>query len=72
MALTEAGRFFNSLEAGMAKARLEAEDIPSIIFGLEMSPVFAGGIFNIQLMVDEDDLDQAREILSRAGEEEAG
>ena len=60
------------MEAGLAKARLEAEGIASFIFGMEMSPIFAGGIFNIQLMVDDEDLDEARRILSDEGGEEAG
>lgn len=67
MALVEAARFANSFEAGMARARLEAEGIMSVIFGMEMSPIFAGGIFNIQLMVDEGDLDEARRLLSEDG-----
>ena len=64
MALVEAARFFNSFEAGLARARLEAEGIASVIFGMEMNPVFAGGVFNIQLMVDEDDLADAQRILA--------
>jgi len=64
MALVEAQRFFNSFEAGMAKARLDAEGVASFIFGMEMNPVFAGGVFNIQLMVDEEDLAEARRILA--------
>lgn len=68
MALVEAARFMNSFEAGMARGLLDAEDIPSFIFGMDMNPVFAGGVFNIQLMVDDEDLARAKEILS----EEAG
>ena len=68
MALVEAARYFNSFEAGMAQARLEAEGIPSFIFGMDMNPVFAGGVFNIQLMVDDEDLAKAQGILG----EEAG
>jgi Putative prokaryotic signal transducing protein len=64
MALVEVGRFFNSFEAGLAKARLEAEGIPGVIFGLEMNPAFAGGVFNIQLMVDDEDLAEARRLLA--------
>ncbi len=63
MALVEAARYADSFEAGMARARLEAEGIMSVLFGLDTNPVFAGGIFNIQLMVDEDDLDEAQAIL---------
>ena len=71
MALVEAARFFNSFEAGMAQGRLDAENIPSFIFGIEMNPVFAGGVFNIQLMVDEEDLARVQDILNAsAGPEE--
>jgi hypothetical protein len=72
MALVEAGRFLNSFEAGMAKARLEAEGIPSFIFGMEMNPAFAGGVFNIQLMVDDEDLAAALRLLSEEESGEAG
>lgn len=68
MALVEAARFMNSFEAGMAQGRLDAENIPSYIFGMEMNPVFAGGVFNIQLMVDEGDLVRAQSILGASGE----
>jgi hypothetical protein len=64
MALVEAARFADSFEAGMARARLEAEGILSILFGLDSSPAFAGGMFNIRLMVDEDELDAAQAILN--------
>jgi len=64
MALVEAARYFNSFEAGMARARLEAEGIPSFIFGMDMNPIFAGGVFNVQLMVDDEDLDATRAILA--------
>ena len=67
MALVEAARFGDSFEAGMARARLEAEGIISVLFGLDTSLAFAGGIFNIQLMVDEEDLDAALAILSDPG-----
>lgn len=68
MALVEAAQFMNSFEAGMAQGRLDAENIPSFIFGMELNPVFAGGVFNVRLMVDDEDLDRARAILSEAGE----
>ena len=64
MPLVEAARYFNSFEAGMAKARLEAEGIPSFIFGMDMNPIFAGGVFNVQLMVDDEDLEAVRAILA--------
>lgn len=72
MALVELARFFNSFEAGLVQGRLDAENIPSFIFGMEMNPVFAGGVFNIQLMVDEEDLPRAREILNATGDAQEG
>ncbi|HET9429484.1 MAG TPA: DUF2007 domain-containing protein [Allosphingosinicella sp.] len=72
MALVEAARFGDSFEAGLAKARLEDEGIMSFLFGLDTNPIFAGGLFNIQLMVDEDDFAAARAILSRPGEDGSG
>lgn len=72
MALVEAARFADSFEAGLARARLEADGIIGVLFGLDTNPVFAGGLFNIQLMVDEDDLEAAREVLNREGGEESG
>ena len=45
MALVELGRYFNSFEAGLAKARLDAEGIPSFIFDMEMNwGGIAGGV----------------------------
>jgi hypothetical protein len=72
MALVEAARFFNSFEAGMAQGRLDAENIPSFIFGIEMNPVFAGGVFNVQLMVDEEDLARVQDILNASAGHEEG
>ncbi len=63
MALVPAGRFFNSFEAGLAKARLEAEGIPCVLFDTEMSWDGMGGAIPIRLMVDEDDLPAARALL---------
>ena len=65
MALVEAERYFNSFEAGMAQARLDAEGIQSFIFGIGINTAFAGGVFNVQLMVDENDLEAALQILAR-------
>ena len=64
MALVALQHFFNSFEAGMAKGRLDAAGIPSIILGMEMSAAITGGMFNIRLMVDEEDFDDARALLA--------
>ena len=62
MALVEAARYQNSIEAGMARARLEAEGIISVLFDQEMS--WVAGSIEIRLMVDDEDLDEARGILA--------
>lgn len=63
MALVELERYANSFEAGMARARVEAEDIRCFLFDLEMSPWgFSDGMM-IRLMVDEEDLGAGRAIL---------
>jgi hypothetical protein len=62
MALVEAGRYLNSIEAGMARARLEAAGIMSVLFDQEMS--WVAGSISIRLMVDDEDLDEARAILA--------
>ena len=65
MALVEAARFYNSFEAELAKARLEAEGITSFLFDTEMN--WGGmdlGVVPVRLMVDDEDLDAARAILA--------
>ena len=64
MALVELGRYFNSFEAGLAKARLDAEEIPSFIFDINMNWEGMGGVIQIRLMVDDEDLEAARQLLA--------
>jgi hypothetical protein len=67
MALVEAARFFTRFEASLAKARLDAADIPSFLFDMEMN--WGGmdlGVVPARVMVDEDDLDEARALLEEA------
>jgi len=66
MALVEFARYFNSFEAGVAKSRLDDEGIMSFVFDTNMSWEGMGGIIQIRLMVDEDDLIQARRLLSES------
>jgi hypothetical protein len=69
MALVEAARFYNIFEASLAKARLEAEDIPSILFDTEMNWGGADlGVVPVRLMVDDEDLVPAQRILAEPPE----
>jgi hypothetical protein len=65
MALVEASRFFTRFEASLAKARLDAVDIPSFLFDMEMNWGGADlGVVPARLMVDDEDLDAARALLA--------
>ena len=66
MALVELARYFNSFEAGVAKSRLDDEGIMSFVFDTNMSWEGMGGVIQIRLMVDEDDLILARQLLAEA------
>jgi hypothetical protein len=64
MALVELGRYFNSFEAGLAKSRLDAGEIPSFIFDINMNWEGMGGIIQVRLMVDDEDFEAARALLA--------
>ena len=65
MALVRLANFYNSFEAGLARSKLAAEGIDSFLFDVEMSWEGLGGLIPIRLMVDDEDLEEAREILGR-------
>ena len=67
MALVEAGRFYNSLEAGLARSRLESEGIGAVLFDTEMTWEGMGGLIPIRLMVLEEDLAAALRALAAGG-----
>ncbi len=67
MALVEAAIFYNSFEAGIARSRLEAEGIPAILFDFNSSMEGASFLIPIRLMVDDEDLEEARRLLPGAG-----
>lgn len=69
MALVLAARFYNSFEAGNARALLDANGIESVLFDLEMSWEGLGGLIPIRLMVLDEDLEEARSILKSGGAE---
>ena len=64
MALVELAKFYNSFEAGLARSVLAENGLESFAFDTEMSWEGLGGIIPIRLMVDEDDLEEARLILA--------
>ena len=67
MALVEAARYFTRFEASLAKARLEAAAIPCFLFDMEMNWGGADlGVVPARLMVDDEDLEAARQLLEEA------
>ena len=64
MALVEAARFFNSLDAGLARSALAAEGIGAVLFDTEMTWEGMGGLIPIRLMVIEEDLAAAKRVLA--------
>ena len=63
MALVEAARFDNRIEAELARLNLNAEGIESILFDAEMHSFGFGPIMPVRLMVDEADLEEAEAVL---------
>jgi Putative prokaryotic signal transducing protein len=64
MALVEAGKYYDSLAAGAAQSRLSEEGIDSFLFDMGMTLQGVGFAIPVRLMVDEDDLEPARRLLS--------
>jgi hypothetical protein len=64
MALVEAAKYYDSLAAGAAQSRLSDEGIDSHIFDLGMTLQGVGLAIPVRLMVDEDDLAQALQVLN--------
>lgn len=67
MALVELERLINSFEAGMARARLAAEGVESFLFDFNVGAE-GPGFLAIRLMVDEEDLEEAKRILAAEGD----
>ena len=64
MSLVEAARFSNSLDAGVARGRLEAEGLHCVLFDEGFSSAEGVGSFiPVRLMVLDEDLDAARGLL---------
>jgi hypothetical protein len=64
MALVELAKYYNVFEASLVKGRLDAADVESILFDTEMNWGGLDGVVPVRLMVDQDDLAQARRVLA--------
>jgi hypothetical protein len=61
MSLVELERFFSPVEAELARLRLEAAGIESVIF--DASAHYVSAVTGVRLMVDEYDESRARRVL---------
>jgi hypothetical protein len=68
MGLVEFVKYYDSLSAGAAQSLLTSEGLESHIFDMGMTLQAVGFAIPIRLMVDEDDLEEARAILGAAGD----
>jgi len=63
--LVEAARYTTRVEADLARLYLESEGVESVLFDTEVN-YFSGGLFMpVRLMVLDEDVDLARDLLER-------
>lgn len=64
MALVEAAIFHDPVGGALARARLAAGGIESVLFDTGLSGLGLGAMIPARLMVDEEDLENAQSLLS--------
>ena len=64
--LVEAAQFHNRIEADLARLFLKSEGIEAVLFDTEINYFYGGWFMPVRLMVIEDDLETARDLLERA------
>jgi hypothetical protein len=65
VSLVELGRFPTRVEADLARLALGSHGVEALLFDSETNNFFGGGgLVAVRLMVDEDDLGEARRLLS--------
>ena len=62
--LVEAARFNSRVEADLARLYLESEGIESVLFDTEINYFYGGLFLPVRLMVIEEDLERARQLLA--------
>ena len=63
--LVEAARYSTRVEADLARLYLESEGVEAMLFDTEVSYFFGGLFMPVRLMVLDEDLDLARELLAK-------
>ncbi len=64
MPLVEAARYFDSLEAGLARSVLAEAGIESVLFDFDAANIWGSALIPIRLMVLDEDLDMATRTLA--------
>lgn len=67
MGLVEAARFSTRIEADLARLYLESEGVDAVLFDAEINSFYGGLFLPVRLMVLDDALEQARQLLADAG-----
>jgi hypothetical protein len=63
VALVELARFENRIEAELARLNIQSQGIDAVLFDAEMASFGWGPMMPIRLMVLDEDLEEARELL---------
>lgn len=66
MPLVAVDTLYSPVEAEIMRGRLEAEGIPAVLFDAGIASLIGPGLSGIRLMVDADDVDEARAVLGIA------
>lgn len=64
--LVEAARYNSRVEADLARLYLESEGVESVLFDTEINYFYGGLFLPVRLMVIDEDLERARELLASA------
>ena len=67
MALVEAARFSTRIEADLARLYLGSEGVDAVLFDAEINSFYGGLFLPVRLMVLDDELELARQLLAEAG-----
>ena len=61
--VVEAARYNSGVEADLARLYLESEGVQSVLFDTEINHFYGGLFMPVRLMVLDEDLERARELL---------
>lgn len=65
--LVEAARYNSRVEADLARLFLESEGVEAVLFDTEINYFYGGLFMPVRLMVLDEDLDRARQLLEKTG-----